>query len=39
MNSQTIKSQNGEPNDLAMAAGVKKIPMATTSPITSAVAM
>ena len=37
MSNQTISSQKGEPRERAMPAGVRKIPMATTSPTTSAV--
>jgi hypothetical protein len=36
--SHTINSQNGEPNDFAMPAGVRKIPTAMDSPATAAIA-
>jgi hypothetical protein len=36
--SQTISNQNGDPTAFAMAAGVKNIPAAITSPATTAVA-
>ena len=37
--SQTASSQNGEPSDFAIPAGVRKIPTPITSPTTSAVAV
>src|ERR1043165_7110784 len=37
MSSQTTSSQNGEPSECAMPAGVRKIPNAMTSPTTRAV--
>src|SRR5205807_5352167 len=37
MTSQTTSSQNGEPRERAMLAGVRKIPTPITSPMTSAV--
>src|SRR2546430_13439801 len=37
MTSQTTSSQNGEPRERAILAGVRKIPTPITSPMTSAV--
>src|SRR5438552_19101141 len=37
INSHTISNQKGEPSDRAMPAGVRKIPIAMTSPTTRAV--
>src|ERR1051325_3264285 len=37
MSSQTTSSQNGEPSECGMPAGVRKIPTAMTSPTTRAV--
>src|SRR5258706_9974430 len=39
ISSQTINSQTGEPSDLAIPAGVRKIPTAMTSPTIRAVAV
>jgi hypothetical protein len=36
--SHTASNQKGEPSDLAMAAGVRKIPTPIASPVTAAVA-
>src|SRR5438045_1827550 len=37
ISSHTTSSQNGDPSERAMPAGVRNIPIATTSPTTSAV--
>ena len=37
--SQMTKSQNGEPTDFAIPAGVRKIPTAMTCPINNAIAV
>jgi hypothetical protein len=39
MRSHTTNSQNGDPSDFAIPAGVRKIPMAITSPTMRAVAV
>src|SRR5512146_2654389 len=38
MHSQTARRSAGEPSDLAIAAGVRKIPRAIDSPVTMAIA-